>query len=378
MIGLHRHPQGGLTMRRDEHPTKRITNGRVRWVARYTNRSGKRTVVGTFDREGPCKRRDDDAGMCCAQHRLWWAYENDTPAEATPLTVRGYYEGDWLKRHPRMHRTELNYRNCVQAVLMVRTDGQPFGDLPIARVRARHIDDLVDAMLRGGRAASGARGVLSVLSAMWRDAIRDDVAENNPVQYVSVRDSDPRVARPARSRVVVPWGEMHRFAACAGQYEPMIRTLSDCGLRIGELLALERRHDEGAFLLIDQHAWRGAVSSGMKVGERRRAPVPPGLRALLDSTPTRIDTMVLFPRPDGRVWHASSFYKHVWHPTARRAGLALQPHDFRHSYVSLMRAAGVDPADLAEATGHTVATATAHYTHSTGGAYDLMREAVGA
>jgi integrase len=362
-------------MRRDETPTRRTNpSGEVRFVARYTGSDGTRRSAGTFEKRGPCKR---PAPGCCAQHAIWQAYENDAPPEEKPLTVRGYFEGDWLKRHPRMHRTELNYRNGVKAVLEVRTDGQPFGDLPIARVRARHIDDLVDAMLRAGRAASGARGVLSVLSAMWRDAIRDDVAEHNPVQYVTVRDNDPRVTRPARKRVVVPWEEMHRFAAAAGQYEPMIRTLSDCGLRIGELLALERRHDEGAFLLLDQHAWRGVVYPGLKSGESRRVPVAPELRALLDGMPRRIDTRVLFPTPDGGVWHASSFYKHVWHPTARAAGLALQPHDFRHSFVSLMRAAGIDPADLAEATGHTVATATARYTHSTGDAYDLMREAVG-
>jgi len=38
---------------------------------------------------------------------------------------------------------------------------------------------------------------------------------------------------------------------------------------------------------------------------------------------------------------------------------------------------GVDPADLAAATGHTVAVATAVYVHSTGTSWDAMRSAVG-
>lgn len=366
-------------MRRDEKPLRRQNpSGVVRYVARYTGDDGKRRSAGTYVKKGPCKQPRSD-NRCCAQHAIWHAYEQDAPTDARPLTVREYFEGPWLQRHPRMARTELTYKGAVQSILDVKTSGQAFGEHAVRDIRARHADDLLDAMLRQhGRAASGARAVLSVLSAMWRDAIRDDVAELNPMQYVSVRDNDPRVRRPARKRAVSSWEDMHRFAAGAGQYEPALRALSDCGLRIGEMLGLERRHDQGDSFLIDQKAWRGVVSSGTKSGDFRVVPIPPGLRVLLDGMPRRIDTMVLFPSPEGRVWHASRFYKEVWHPAAARCGLKLLPHDFRHSYVSLLRAAGVDPADLAMATGHTTMTATAKYTHSTGGTFDLMREAVGA
>jgi hypothetical protein len=47
------------------------------------------------------------------------------------------------------------------------------------------------------------------------------------------------------------------------------------------------------------------------------------------------------------------------------------------TYVSLMRAAGVDPAHLAEWTGHTVLTATVSYTHAVGDVSDIARRAVG-
>ena len=43
-----------------------------------------------------------------------------------------------------------------------------------------------------------------------------------------------------------------------------------------------------------------------------------------------------------------------------------RPHDFRHSSVTPLRAAGIDPADLAAVAGHTVETATARYTHPPG------------
>jgi hypothetical protein len=42
-----------------------------------------------------------------------------------------------------------------------------------------------------------------------------------------------------------------------------------------------------------------------------------------------------------------------------------------------MRRAGVDPADLADATRHTIQTATLHYTHPTRQSYDQMRSVIG-
>jgi integrase len=35
-------------------------------------------------------------------------------------------------------------------------------------------------------------------------------------------------------------------------------------------------------------------------------------------------------------------YRVVWYPAQRASGLLLRPHDFRHSFVSHMRAAGID------------------------------------
>jgi integrase len=377
MIGAHINSNGEYYMRRNEKPLRRPgPGGKVRWVARYRNRAGDQKSAGTFDREGPCKRPDKAEGKCCAQHRIWWAYEQDVPAEEKPVTVQAYFEETWLTRHPRMVRTENTYQHAVRAVLEVKAQGRRFGDVPLREVRPRHADDLIAALLKKGRAASGVRQVMSVLSAMWTDAIRDDLAEMNPMHYVSVRDNDPRVQRPKRRRRVASWEEMHAFAIAAGEHEPMIRVLSDCGLRIGELLALECKHVRGDVLAVEQSAWRGSVSSGTKSGDEREVPLPPRLGSLL-ALARRDRIGVLFPGPDGRVWHASRFYKLVWNPAREASGMDLQPHDFRHSYVSLMRAAGVDPADLARICGHTVGTATSRYTHATGDTFDLVRSAVG-
>jgi integrase len=238
------------------------------------------------------------------------------------------------------------------------------------------MDDLVDVMLAEGRTASGTRNVLYVLSAMFIDAVRDEKAEFNPAQYATVRDSDPRVQTKSRKRVISTWDEMHAFARAAGQYEPMVRVLSDCGLRVGEMLALHCKHVRDDVLLVEQNAWEGSTQAGTKSGEQREVPLPPELAVILKRVKFgRVG--LLFPTATGSMWHTSYFYRAVWYPAQRASGLSLLPHDMRHSYVSLLRAAGVDPADLASSTGHTVQTATARYTHSTGGTMDLIRSVAG-
>ena len=366
-------------MRRNEKPIRRVNpSGAVRWVARYTDSEGQRHTApkpGTFPVKGPCKK-PDDAGKCCAQHRIWWAYEQDVKVEKKQTTVREYATRMWLRRHPRGERTEAAYVSRVKAALDMQTDDGPLGDLAMKDVRVRHMDDIVAVMLGQGRTASGARNVLAVLSAMFVDAIRDEVAEMNPAQYATARDSDPRVQAKSRTAVVLSWDDMHRFAACAGEHEPMIRVLSDCGLRLGEMLALECRHVQGDVLVVEQNAWHGRVMPGLKSGESREVPLPPRLGSLL-ALARRDRIGVLFPGPKGRVWHTTGFYTHVWGPAVERSGMDVRPHDFRHSYVTLLRSQGADPADLAKIAGHTVQTATQKYTHSTGETFGLIRRAVG-
>ena len=45
---------------------------------------------------------------------------------------------------------------------------------------------------------------------------------------------------------------------------------------------------------------------------------------------------------------ARTFYRDVWKPTQEASGLDIRPHECRHSYVTHLRAAGINDADLAE------------------------------
>jgi integrase len=279
-----------------------------------------------------------------------------------------------------------------------------------------------------GRAAGGARGVLRVLSAMWQDAIRDGrVKTGNPFAGVRVRANDKRITKPAKRARVWTWDQMHALSAAAAQPVPhdsarvvsqfhasmserwalmdawravyaeaMLRTLAGTGMRLGELLPLERRDlklgdgpcdEQGCtmdvpHLHVRRTAWKLVVTEGTKTdhgeaGAGRVTPLGRSLQTRLRGMPPRVDTRLLFPTMTGRLFGDRNFYRDVWEPARKTSGVGATPHEFRHSYVSLMRAAGVDPADLAAWTGHTVLTATTAYTHSTGASVGVALEALG-
>jgi integrase len=361
-----------------ESPVKRMNpSGKVVWKARYTDQDGRRRSAGTF------KLKSD------AQKAIDKAY--DTRSE--PLTVAAYLKV-WTARYPRAQRTNVTNEGRVRQVLPARLEGRALAAWPLRDLRRRHALELVDHMLRvQGRASTGAQNILRSLSAMTEDAITDECCEVNPFKGVRVRASDVRAVKPSRKPCVLSFEEMHAFAAAAStcrrvdgrdeivpapRFEPMLRTLADCGLRIGELFALRRADLAKGLLHVSGSAWEGQIQASSETKNHDRdVPVPIGCLALLRSMPPRIDTPWLFATLNGRVWRVNNFYRDVWRPTRIASGLDCTPHDFRHSWVTNLRAAGVDPADLAAMAGHSVETATGRYTHALGRSFDQVRGLVG-
>lgn len=424
--------------RHREGPLKRVNpSGKIVWVARYTDADEKRRSAGTFAKKGPCAEQGTD---CCAQHAIDAAYGIKTTT--SDWSTIGGYAVDWTDRYPRSERTDRTNGSRVEQVLAVPIEGRPLRDWPWAELRRKQVMALVRHMLvREGRAATGASNILRTLSAMTEDAITDEIADANPFRGVTVRKSDPRVRKAARRARVLTWKQMHEFAAAAGRNEPMLRMLADCGLRIGELFALEREEQDlknGVFRVTGT-GWEGRfIESSPEKNHEREGPIPAGCLALLRAAPRRIDSRWLFSTPGGAhthtpriqwppeeelramvaasgfsavgrslevsdnairkhlqrsdgdrdadgpsevgglMWRYSNWYRDVWLPARKAAGINATPHDFRHSWVTNLAAAqGVDEADLADIAGHGLAVQQDRYRHPLRRSFDAIRDAIG-
>lgn len=360
---------------RNETPVRRVNpSGQERWVARYTAPDGRRLSAGTFK-----LKRDAQAAINAAYIQ----------PVGRPRDTVGAYAATWTKRRPRSARTNYDRDSKLRQVLDVQIEGVKFRDWPLVDLRRWHGNALVDHMLREqGRAVEGTRNILRVLSVMCEDAIDDELLEVNPFRGVKFRASDPRVQKPRREPRIWTPDQMHRFAGHAGQYEPMIRMLADCGLRVGELLALQRDLQDlnaGVFTVKGTAHHGKLVDSNETKNHDRQGPIPPTCLALLRKMPVRIDSPWLFPSPGGGVfdhpggelWRYENFRRRVWIPTQEAAGINPTAHEFRHSWVSYLRAGGIDGRDLADIAGHSEAVQNRIYHHPLRQSYNLVRQLIG-
>jgi site-specific recombinase XerC len=115
------------------------------------------------------------------------------------------------------------------------------------------------------------------------------------------------------------------------------------------------------------------------VGAGRVVPVPATLAWMLEAqiNLNGPDCDLLFTTPSGWMWRERNFYRDVWMPTQQSSGLDIRPHECPHNYITHLRAAGVNDADLAEIAEHRVETMLARYTHAVSQSFASVREAVG-
>jgi integrase len=363
-------------MRRESPIRRRYPSGRAVWVARYTGRDGRHHIAkptwnkgkGTFDRKADAQLAIDEAyGL------------SDRP------DTLGAYFAIWTERHPRSERTNATNEHRVGRLIDVEVEGIALKDWPLRELRRRHALVLVDHMLRTeGRATTGAVGILRSLSAMAEDAITDVVCDLNPFKGIRIRASDPRAQKRRRPIRVFSFEEMHRFAKAAGRYEAPVRTFTDTGMRLGEVLPLRPEDFDGETLQVRRTAHEGTILEGTKTdhGEEDAGRVVPVAATLAWMLEAQINLNgpgfeLIFTTPRGRLWRERTFYRDVWKPTQEASDLDIRPHECRHSYVTHLRVAGVNDADLAEIAGHRVETMLARYAHAVGGSFDAIRAAVG-
>ncbi len=388
-------------------PYKRTyPDGRVVWIARYRDTDGRRRYAkpGWNDRRSTFARKGD------AQRAIDEALLDQRRTGEEPQQLGEYFRGGWLERHPRSERTNKTYSDRIGYVLDVEIEGRPLAAWLFDDLRRRHVHQLLDHMLREqGRSAEGARGILRALSTMSEDAIGEDAAENNPFMGVRLRRSDPRIRKAPREIRVWSFEQMREFAAAgrpevrtatprppdartmgayrteqrfysAHDYEALLLTPALTGLRLGEFLALRRCDYAAGLLSFEYSAHEGTlVGSSDQKNHERSVPVPASLAALYERLlegPGE-DDAPLFHTPRGQMWRERNFYRDIWTPAKIASGLDPTPHEFRHSYVTHLRAVGIDDADLAKIAGHRIETMISIYTHPLERSHEAIRAAIG-
>ena len=256
------------------------------------------------------------------------AIRNRSGDEYKPSSIRGYEEALRIRVLPELGSRRLD--------TITRSDLQA----------------LVDRLLAEGQHPSTIRNSLMPLRAIFRRTIaRGDLAINptRGLELPAVRGTRDRIAAPEEAAALLAALEQDRAVWATAMY---------AGLRRGELRALELSDiDLDANVIRVQRSWdavEGLIEPKSHAG-RRTVPIPGVLRSALWSS-----TSCRSSRSDGLAFGQSARVPFQPKSLSNRAGRAwkragLQPitlHECRHTFASLMIAAGVNAKALSTYMGH--------------------------
>ncbi|HET7646977.1 MAG TPA: tyrosine-type recombinase/integrase [Gaiellaceae bacterium] len=232
------------------------------------------------------------------------------------------------------------------------------GKRKVSEIRRRDVQDLADRLLGQSLDPSTIRNALMPLRAIFRRALaRGDVAVN------PTRGLELPAVRGRRDRIVSPDEAEALLAALPERDRALWATALYGGLRRGELQALRWDDVDLANGVIRvERAWdvqEGPIEPKSRAA-RRKVPIPAILRDyLVEHRHGRPGALGhVFGRPDGKAFDGPTVdarAKSAW----RRSGLEpITLHEARHTFASLMIAAGVNAKALATYMGHASVTIT--------------------
>lgn len=230
------------------------------------------------------------------------------------------------------------------------------GDRPLHTIRRSELQRLVDALTLEGCSPSSIQVAVTALRVVFARAAQRDEIEMVPtagLKLPAVRGRRERIADPLEAaELIAAAPDQHRALWASGFYS---------GLRRGELLALKWDRVDFAAGTIDVVAsWDPDHGTDeTKNRQRRRVPMPTDLREHLAAHRLRQAPGIdyVFGTAE-RPWDPSWVQRQAdvaW----KAAGLKrLTLHDCRHTYASLMIAAGVNAKALCDFMGHSSITVT--------------------
>jgi integrase len=359
--GRRSYGSGSLEVRTD-------ARGRETWYGRW-HVGGRRMKRRIGPKRSPGERDGLTRPQAEAELRRLTAQVKPAGGSAPAMTVRelsvtylAHLEAIGRKR------TTLAAVESAQRVWIDRV----LGDRPAATVTVVQVEDLMRTMRRAGVGAKSIRNYIGTLSAMYLYALqpRRRWVPENPCDAIEL----PKRAGDAQIHfLTVDEVESLAAAAVPGSHERIDRALyltaAMTGLRQGELIAL-RWSD------VDWSAQRVRVRRSHVLGDfdtpksrrgSRSVPMTQRLAAELDAlsrvTRWQADDALVFAEPDtGEPLRRGALMRRY-----RRALKAAQLdpehrfHDLRHTFGTIMAAAGVPMRTLQEWMGHSSISTTQIY-----------------
>lgn len=225
---------------------------------------------------------------------------------------------------------------------------------------------LVEAIRAGGGAGSTVRNALVPVRVIVRIAIQRGVLMHSPLDHLALPAS-----RGRRERFATAAEALDLLAAAPAQDRCLWAVFFFAGLRVSEARSLRPSSiDLGAGVIRVRHAWTRYAAAPEEAKSHAGARDVPIVRQLEEYLRAHgpftrgVETDLLFATRSGRPFDPADVRDRARRAWKHAELAAITPHEARHTFASLMAAAGVPIEDLSRFMGHASIAITAdRYRH---------------
>ena len=352
---------------------KRLSFGRTRaersgrWSAAYLHHGVLHRAAPTFPTKAAAvswlTSEADLIDLDRRNHGVWRppADRAARAAAARSGSTVGDYAKRWLRNKPVARRTRDSYAYLIGT----RLDGTPLAGLPIAEATVADVREWFGS-LDAGTPTARARAYEAV-SSMFSAAVADDLLAANPCRVKGATK-----VRRARAITHIESAELDTLAAKMPEdLAGMVLLAGWCGLRFGELVALDRADliPDGSTVSVakgyTRRNGRTEVAAPKSETSIRVVVTPPHIRdtlaAHLQQHVGAGPSAALFTDATGERITEGKFRPH-WHAARDAIGRPkLRFHDLRHHAGMVAAYAGATIAESMARLGHSSPRMALHY-----------------
>lgn len=285
--------------------------------------------------------------------------------------------GDYLAKWLEDKSANLKYGTMRKYKWMINYRIVPaLGSIPLQSLSPQHVQSFYNSLRIGDNPLSP-RSILHVHRVL-HEALDRALKWGFVVKNVASAVETPKVTKPEMKVWTAQESLEFLKVARGNRYYVVFALALETGMRQGEILAL-RWSDvnlEGSELHVKLTDYLGHVDSPKTIQGRRTIPLTPFMVQVLRShrvaqAKERLflghdyqDNDLVVAKQDGTSLRSRSLDNH-WYKLLKKSGLpVIRFHDLRHTFASLMLAAGVSPKTLVKIIGHaTIAFLLDTYAH---------------
>lgn len=309
------------------------------WIARATagwNEDGRQIfqTIGYFEEEKDCR---DTLEM----HRF-----NPVSSKAN-ITLGELYEEWSSSKYQYISKPTVNNYKAAWKCL------SRYKSVKVKEIRTAHLQSVIDKRHKTQMSRSTLEKIRIVSVSLLGYAIQNDIINKNYADFIRL----PKAEKVKKERFTDIEVKKLTDAAPENEWIGTILIMIYTGMRISEMLGLTRFN-------IDMDA--GIITGGIKTdaGKNRVIPIHPRILRYVKHWYNK-DGQALICNDSGKKLSAKRYREKLYYPAIEAAKVRkLTPHACRHTFGSLMAAAGVDPVRIQKLIGHANYATTANiYTH---------------